>query len=899
MAGWRPALRIARRSARRSIGRTALIAALIGLPVAGAGWIDAMARTVNPSGAQLAGELLGDRADALVSVTQYKAVTLSGQMGGSHIMTQPVGREDPARTAKSIRIAELLPPGTKLARAPMEGKAIGVEVDGRRINASTATVDSGNDLTDGRYDLVDGRMPAGPGEVALSPSMAEEAGLLDGGDLRPGAQITTRDDHRLSVVGLATLLTEVSRRLVWVDPDAPLAAPTPGVPSANGYLAEYLVDLPDGADPLALQQTLAKHGVELTPRSWIADPPATPDSGPTGDDLAAWAAVALVIGFGLLEVVLLAGTAFAVGIRRQTRELGLVQATGGTARHVRRVVLAQGLFLGIVGAAGGVLAAILALYAGRPIWERVTDRVISGWDLRPVDLVLICSIGVLSGLAAALVPARMSSRMTPLAALAGRFRVVTSTARIHPLSIALVVAGVAAVVLGSVWLGNLFEQQKARSAAEPYGYVTGVTPTGPLTVVLLGITAVVAGLVWMTPRLVGLVARLGGRLPLSPRLALRDAGRHRHRTGPATAAIMITVAGCVAASFALSNGAAKDRANYQPETRYGDVVVRPDWYDESTMVKVPIDAVAAALPTTEKLSRYYLTAAPKPDQKPEMANSIDVKEPPCKVETCYGYGITVIDPDLVRRIAGSAGADEAEALEQGRIVVVSASSLMNGRVQLVELGESVAADGTYQPTERPIASVPAVVARDLPNVSTLQTHLMSPATARRYGQLQLTDTHLAMSRAPTEDELATARRIAGAEEAVYVEQGFQDYEDTIRWIVLGAATLVTLFGVGISVALSAAEGRSDLATLAAVGAPPRRRRTLAAAQAWLLGQLGCLLGIGVGALYGYTGHVAIGSPHFAIPWVSLATVLVAVPVLAALVAWTLSRSRLPMVRRID
>ena len=83
---------------------------------------------------------------------------------------------------------------------------------------------------------------------------------------------------------------------------------------------------------------------------------------------------------------------------------------------------------------------------------------------------------------------------------------------------------------------------------------------------------------------------------------------------------------------------------------------------------------------------------------------------------------------------------------------------------------------------------------------------------------------------------------------------------------MGVATVVTLLGVAISVSLSAAEGRADLATLAAVGAPPRRRRNLAAAQAWVLGQLGCLLGVGVGALYGYTAHAAFGSPHFAIPW---------------------------------
>ena len=38
LQGWGPPLRIARRTVRRSLGRTLLIAALIGLPVMGASW---------------------------------------------------------------------------------------------------------------------------------------------------------------------------------------------------------------------------------------------------------------------------------------------------------------------------------------------------------------------------------------------------------------------------------------------------------------------------------------------------------------------------------------------------------------------------------------------------------------------------------------------------------------------------------------------------------------------------------------------------------------------------------------------------------------------------------------------------------------------------------------------
>lgn len=92
---------------------------------------------------------------------------------------------------------------------------------------------------------------------------------------------------------------------------------------------------------------------------------------------------------------------------------------------------------------------------------------------------------------------------------------------------------------------------------------------------------------------------------------------------------------------------------------------------------------------------------------------------------------------------------------------------------------------------------------------------------------------------------------------------------------------------------------SLLATLAAVGAQPRRRRYFAAAQAWLLGQIGCLLGVGVGALLGYTTRTLTRSPYFAVPWLQLLGIVVLVPLFAAGLAWLMTRSRLPMLRRAE
>jgi putative ABC transport system permease protein len=177
--------------------------------------------------------------------------------------------------------------------------------------------------------------------------------------------------------------------------------------------------------------------------------------------------------------------------------------------------------------------------------------------------------------------------------------------------------------------------------------------------------------------------------------------------------------------------------------------------------------------------------------------------------------------------------------------------------------------------------------------------LISPEAAAKYGTVDTLQVEYQLSRTPSDDELAAAQRLLGHDDLLTVENGYQSPARLFLIGIIVAATVVTLLGVAISVSLSAAEGRADLATLAAIGAQPRRRRNLAAAQAWVLGQLGCVLGVGVGALYGYTAHAAFGSPRFEVPWLEIGAIVVVVPLFAGLLAWLMTRSRLPMVSRID
>ena len=111
-------------------------------------------------------------------------------------------------------------------------------------------------------------------------------------------------------------------------------------------------------------------------------------------------------------------------------------------------------------------------------------------------------------------------------------------------------------------------------------------------------------------------------------------------------------------------------------------------------------------------------------------------------------------------------------------------------------------------------------------------------------------------------------------------------------------------------------GTPDLATLSAVGAAPRSRRGVAASYALVVGFVGAVLG----ALVGFIPGVAITYPltsnssYFAsetgvvgtpgtgpfldIPWLLILGLVVALPLLTAMIVGLTARSRLPLAARL-
>jgi putative ABC transport system permease protein len=356
---------------------------------------------------------------------------------------------------------------------------------------------------------------------------------------------------------------------------------------------------------------------------------------------------------------------------------------------------------------------------------------------------------------------------------------------------------------------------------------------------------------------------------------------------------MMAVAGTAAIAFAASNAIAAYAKEYVPQARHGDAVLTfSSGYQLMQTQYSPglVDGVAKALPVAQ---HWELGNVSLPGAKVDEQGYLPVlytQAATSQEGTSTIDSLLSTDPEFVARF-GDWGRRAAAALRDGQIVAPVSSMVANGRIGV---NNQMQGPGAYD------AKLPAVFVDGAPSVRFLQqSALISTDAARTLGTIHPTEVHFALTREPTKAELAAVARITGDDSAVKVEKGYQSPQRAFVIGVIGAATVVTLLGVAISVSLSAAEGRADLATLAAIGAPPRRRRSLAAAQAWVLGQLGCVLGVGVGALYGYTAHAAFGSPRFEIPWLEIGAIVLAVPLFAGLLAFLLTRSRLPMVARID
>ncbi|KIF75583.1 membrane protein, partial [Streptomyces sp. 150FB] len=494
---WRAAIRIARRDAWRFKGRSFLVLAMIALPILGVSAMDLTIRTSELTASESLDRDLG-RADAKFTDPGLGGVPILQNPDNTQYTPVKDYDNEPWPDGKAD-VTKAIPVGSRvLTDTTGNGK---LRTKHGLLNTRIHELKAADPMAKGMLRLNSGHFPEKTGEVAATTHFLETSGL------RVGSKLTARSlDADYRIVGSYELPNELKADEVNALPGA-LLAPLDKALKADQLPGTdpstvHLLTVPGHSFTWNMVQKVNTFGITVDSRTVRMHPPAKADiplyqkSGwsdgrSEGSDVTVLASAATVIGLAMLEICLLAGPAFAVGARRSRRQLGLVGANGGDRRHIRAIVLAGGLVIGVASAVVGSILGIALTFALRPTLENLTGQRFGSYHFRPLELAGIAALAVLTGLLAAIVPAINASRQTVLASLTGR-RGIRRSSRVLP------VVGLIAFLLGA--------------AIALYGS----TLTDQFAIVAGGSAIAELGVVALTPALVGLFGRGGRWLPLSP-----------------------------------------------------------------------------------------------------------------------------------------------------------------------------------------------------------------------------------------------------------------------------------------------------------------------------------------------------------------------------------------------
>ncbi|MFF0434975.1 FtsX-like permease family protein [Streptomyces sp. NPDC004327] len=950
---WRAAIRIARRDAWRSKGRSFLVLAMIALPILGVSAFSLTFRSAELTPGQKLERDIG-AADARFS----DALT-----DGTPIVQDPKG--DQSTTVEDYSKGDKpWPDGpTDVRKTIPAGATVLTDTSGSAklttayglLTTDVRELKAADPVAKGIMRLRAGRFPEKADEVAVTTSFLESSGL------RLGSTLSARGfDRSYTITGEYELPSDLKQEQINALPGAFLkpygaAVEKSGLP-APGYSGSFLVRMPGAASggfTWNMVKEINTKGVQVVSRAVVLNPP--PDAEvplyqregwgayeeSTAAKAAALAAAGTVVGLAMLEICLLAGPAFAVGARRSRRQLGLVGANGGARSHIRAIVLSGGLVIGVAAAVVGTVLAVILTFALRPYLEEYLGQRFGSFTVRPLEILAIGALAVLTGLLSAIVPAITASRETVLASLTGR-RGVRKSSRVLPL------LGLAALLIGAV--------------IALYGSVV----TDSFIIVAGGSAIAELGVVAMTPALVGLFGRTGRWLPLSPRLALRDAVRNRGRTAPAVAAVLAAVAGTVAVSTYAASNDAQNEAGYHPSLPYGAVRVLTG-EDGGRDAAAARDAVLRTLPVdlradvsrisvgrtgcstwdASKGCGQYEIVIPAANQCPLWTASADGTDPASRFTKEQRHalakdwrcatgedggsvstpGSLLIADAALLKVLGITDPGAVQALADGKYVSFSRPQVDKaGKVGVKLVTDSEAAQRASEqnkPTPGEVKTFTAYQVPGSPKTYGMQG-LLSPAAAKAAGITTVPlGTYFSTDRMPNAEQRqrldAELAKLGGGVDLT-VEQGYVSRYDIVLIALTIFAGLVTIGAAGIATGLAQADAEADLKTLAAVGAPPRVRRILSGFQCGVVAAMGVLLGSVAGvlpamglrltderqqlayyqeALDNGWGGVTDGPPEvpIVVPWQTLAALLVFVPLGAALLAALVTRSRGALARR--
>jgi putative ABC transport system permease protein len=731
--------RVAARQMKRHRGSTVLLALLVAAPVALATWSMSILPTLNPTAADQVAGLLGN-ADF--------------RMAGSGLV-----------------VPQNLPAGSMTEM--VESSTEPIEVNGKLISVNVRRLQPEATLDRSRSVLVSGRWPNTADELVVSPRMANDLRLREGGSVRI-------DDKARTVIGIVR--SPLSRNGYEVRTVAD------SLDSKRGY-SELLVRLPVGSNVEQVTASITSGFAES--RSSYA--------GASSSDNSITLLAELL---PLSEVVLIAAALFTVTATRQRRMLGLMSAVGASARQCALVVLSHAALVGVIGSALGVGAGLVIAEAfrqwlsGRQAFVADSLRVPIGW------VVLSAVLATAALLAAAARPAIAAGRES----VAASFQQGAKAASKPPASWARVAFG---LTLG---VAILVLADAAKDAARVVGVVAGL--------IVLVISAGIAS----EKVFAHLAAQAAGMRP-AVRMALRDLARSRGRTGPLTIALVAALTLSVMMLTVLSSNAAQTRATYQPALEESQVLI-------SAQSQAAADAVALSIGAPRAVP---LRAALVPDSAvPGMQRSTrSVESSAAGIHAEVYESSTMTNGGTLLKLGGTVGVVRTEDVDQFTSSKNAVDDLAEGKAVVLSSGLLRADVVMVQPGEINISGVEHV-GKVRPRYRAMPAVLISPETAVAHGLTVDSATPFAFVARASSPLSEQQRQAAFAAAQPFrltrldFETGYHDKGATVRNVLSLFAVLFSLGLIALIAALTISESAKVSAVLASIGASPRMRRSQAA-----------------------------------------------------------------------
>ncbi|MFJ6012649.1 ABC transporter permease [Streptomyces sp. NPDC092952] len=739
--------------------------------------------------------------------------------------------------------------GVKTATGRVSGFAGVADPDGKLIgngwSNTGANYSPAKDGKDPAYTFTDGTGPAAADRIALDADTAEKGKYHVGDRVRVATNgpvkeytlsgVFTTEDGAVNAGGSLVLFdTEVAQKL-YLRPgefrEVTVSA-TPGA-SADKLLAEVKPLLPKDAEAKTGQALADEQASDIT-RSLSS----------INTMLLAFAGIALFVG-----VFLIANT-FTMLVAQRTKELALMRAVGASRRQVKRSVLLEAAFVGVIASVVGFVLGLGLATGLRSAMGAFGAKIPAGpLVVSPTAVVASFAVGVVVTVVAAWLPARRAAKIPPVAAMNSVHATATVKSLVLRNSIGSVISllGFAAVVGGAV-----------------KGDSTG------RTVIAAGAFLALIGIIVLIPLLsrpvIALVRPLLRKVfGVSGKLAAQNAVRNPRRTGTTASALAIGLTLVTGISvLGVTLGQAVDRA------------------------------------TTDNLKADYMVT---------MANGHSL-DPSALTALEKAGKVSAISPNQYTGIEVKGDYQGASAVSPADLEKVFSLKTLSGSLDTLGKGGIAVSDKTAKSKGWKTGDTLPVKFDD-GKKGELRVGAVFEENAFLSPVLVSTDIAAEHGRTANIQEiwLTTDGGASGANEQAVVDAlgnnpavSIMDRQDirnmfggsvnlamNIMYGLLAMALIIAVLGVVNTLAMSVFERQQEIGMLRAIGLDRRRVKRMIRLEAVVISLFGAVIGIGLGVFLGWAIGKTIASdiPGYVLvlPWGRIAIFLAlagAVGVLAAL-----------------